>query len=55
MVKLNTNAEVGNQSVVGGLLRDSWGKWITGFMIKIGYCNTMEAEGWALLYGLQIT
>ena len=55
MVKLNTNAEVVNQSVVGGLLRDSWGKWITGFMIKIGYCNTMEAEGWALLYGLQIT
>ena len=47
-VKLHTDVEEGNQAVVGGLLRDSWGKWITGFMIKIGYCNTMEAEGWVI-------
>ena len=53
-VKLNPDAVVGNQ-FAGGLLRDSWGKWITGVLIKIGYCNTMKAEGWALLHGLQIT
>ena len=51
-VKLNIDAAVGNQFAAGGLLRDSWSKWILGFMIKIGYCNTIETEGWALLHDL---
>ncbi|KAL6494930.1 hypothetical protein OROGR_030849 [Orobanche gracilis] len=39
----------------GGLLRDSNGAWISGFLGAIGITNNLHAELMGLLHGLQLT
>ena len=55
--KLNTNgswnAAVGS-AVGGGLIRDSWGNWVTGFTRKLGSANSFIAEVWTLRDGLML-
>ncbi|KAK9988891.1 hypothetical protein SO802_029130 [Lithocarpus litseifolius] len=48
--KLNLDgASLGNpEKVGGGLIRDSYGRWIKGFMIYIGISTSIIAEFWAL-------
>ena len=36
----------------GGLILDSQGKWVKGYMRKIGMATSVEAEFWALRDGL---
>ncbi|KAI8558096.1 hypothetical protein RHMOL_Rhmol04G0062800 [Rhododendron molle] len=53
--KLNTDgASKGNPgaSSCGGIIRDSDGKWFSGFHRKIGFASSIEAELWALRDGL---
>ena len=40
-------------AAAGGVLKDSNGKWLSGFMFKIGNCTPVEAELWAILEGLK--
>ena len=35
-------------------MRDSLGKWITGFEIKCGLCGIERAELWGILTGLRV-
>lgn len=35
-IKVNIDAAMGQHAAAGGLLRDSQGKWMTGFMTKRG-------------------
>ena len=55
--KLNTdgswNATLGS-AAGGGLIRDSWGKWVAGFTRKLGSANSFTAEVWALRDGLML-
>ncbi|CAL1358711.1 unnamed protein product [Linum trigynum] len=56
-VKLNIDgASNGNPGMagVGGVLRDSMGHWIVGFMAKIGEATAALAELWAFYHGLDI-
>ncbi|XP_028089245.1 uncharacterized protein LOC114289680 [Camellia sinensis] len=32
----------------GGIIRDKWGQWVTGFCRNIGTASSLEAEFWAL-------
>ncbi|XP_031116716.1 uncharacterized protein LOC116020380 [Ipomoea triloba] len=43
-----------NSAGCGGLIRDSRGLWISGYMHKIGSCSARGAEAWALLKGIQL-
>lgn len=36
----------------GGLIRDSSGKWVTGYTKSLGYCNAYIAELWGVYEGL---
>ena len=47
---------MGNPRKVGGgdLIRDSQGKWVKGYMRKIGMATSVEAEFWALRDGLTL-
>ncbi|CAJ2647032.1 unnamed protein product [Trifolium pratense] len=38
----------------GGLLRDSDGRWLTGYSRKIGTCDALGAEMWGMYLGMQI-
>ncbi|CAL1407561.1 unnamed protein product [Linum trigynum] len=38
----------------GGVLRDSTGQWIAGYMANIGSTTAAHAELWALMYGLDL-
>ena len=55
--KLNTdgswNAAVGS-TAGGGLIRDSWGNWVTRFTRKLGNANSFTVEVWALRDGLML-
>ena len=56
-VKLNTDGcskGMCSRAGGGGVIRDSQGRWISGFMIHIGACNAIGAELWAVLQGLQL-
>ena len=56
--KLNSNgASMGNSGKAGGggLIRDSQGKWVKGYMRKIGMATSVEAKFWALRDGLILT
>lgn len=55
--KLNTDgASKGNQGEAGrgGLIKDDSVSWISGFVLKIGYCSTYNAEVWSILRGIQL-
>ena len=38
----------------GGVLSDCNGEWVRGFSIKLEACPALEAELWAILYGLRL-
>jgi len=55
--KLNTDgASLGNPSKAsgGGLIRDHQGKWIKGFIRRIGLATSITAELWALRDSLML-
>ena len=55
--KLNSNgASLGNPGKArgGGLIRDSCGRWIKGYMRYIGIITSIIAEFWALRDGLTL-
>ncbi|KAF7827255.1 putative ribonuclease H-like domain-containing protein [Senna tora] len=43
-----------NSISCGGVLRDSDGRWITGFVRRMGKGNSLTAEMWAIYSSLQI-
>lgn len=53
--KLNSDwASLGNPGKAGGggLIRDSQGSWVKGYMRNIGVATSVKAEFWALRDGL---
>lgn len=48
------NSEYGSAAGCGGIIRDASGVWITGFRMKLGRMDTLSAEIWSILLGLQI-
>lgn len=55
--KLNTNgSSVGNSGKAGGggLIQNQEGGWVKGFSRAIGISSSVDAELWALRYGLRI-
>ncbi|KAF7838390.1 ribonuclease H [Senna tora] len=56
-VKLNIDGAVcrmNNSAGCGGLLRDSKGEWVGGFMAKLGPSSVLSAELWSFYYGLNM-
>ena len=54
--KLNVDGSRSSTSLIGagGVIRDSSGAWIFGFMKNIGSGEVLCAEAWGLIIGLQI-
>ncbi|GLT45320.1 hypothetical protein SLA2020_191580 [Shorea laevis] len=55
--KLNTDGStIGNPGYAGcgGLIRDSQGQWVVGFMRNIGHTTSLAAELWAIRDGLSM-
>ncbi|CAL1354334.1 unnamed protein product [Linum trigynum] len=38
----------------GGILRNTEGSWITGFVSKLGACSAVQAELWGIYHGLGV-
>ncbi|XVF12079.1 hypothetical protein REPUB_Repub08aG0083700 [Reevesia pubescens] len=56
VVKLNVDIGLRGQSgaaVAGGLIRDDRGVWLLGFIYRIGICEVLSAELWAIFQGLK--
>ncbi|KAF7842178.1 ribonuclease H [Senna tora] len=56
-VKVNSDGAVcqnSKMSSCGGLLRDTTGKWICGFVANLGLSNVLSAELWGIYYGVKI-
>ena len=56
-IKLNCDGackENGDCSGCRGLLRDANGRWIKGFVRKIGACDALHAEMWGMYLGLEL-
>ncbi|XP_039008432.1 uncharacterized protein LOC120136477 [Hibiscus syriacus] len=54
---LNTDASVSTSSglgLIGGVIRDYTGNWMTGFHKCVGITNPLQAELWGVFTGLQI-
>lgn len=43
-----------NLASCGGVIRDSTGSWLRGFVSNIGACSPALAEAWALLRSIQL-
>ncbi|EEF47979.1 nuclease, putative [Ricinus communis] len=55
--KLNTDGiskDYGAKARGGGIIRDSNGCWVGGFVIHIGACDPVGAELWAFLQGISL-
>ncbi|KAF7814421.1 ribonuclease H [Senna tora] len=55
-IKVNCDGAVCNLSKkasCGGLLRDSYGNWISGYMANLGTTNVLTAELWGIYYGIK--
>ncbi|CAL1361451.1 unnamed protein product [Linum trigynum] len=55
--KLNTDGAAqghGGDIAAGGIIRDSDGEWIAGFMYRIGSGTAILAELWGILQGLKL-
>ncbi|KAK8986541.1 hypothetical protein V6N11_010097 [Hibiscus sabdariffa] len=56
-VCLNTDALLSPTTgvgMIGGVIRDSSGAWITGFQKCVGIVSVLQAELWSVLIGLQV-
>lgn len=49
---LNNNRP--SSTACGGLVRDDHGRFIHGFYCKVGFCNAICAELWALRLGIKV-
>ncbi|KAH9750393.1 putative ribonuclease H protein [Citrus sinensis] len=54
--KLNTDGSYRNtgEAGAGGIIRDSFGNWISGFSMNIGESSVIMAELWGLYQGLSL-
>ncbi|CAL1354257.1 unnamed protein product [Linum trigynum] len=55
--KLNTDGAAQSNpgmATAGGVLRNCWGDWISGFCSKLGTGSALLAELWGILQGLQL-
>ena len=54
--KLNTDGSYRNtgEAGAGGVIRDSFGNWISGFSMNIGESSVIMAELWGLYQGLSL-
>ena len=41
-------------ALVGGVIRDSNGKWVGGFMFNIGYYSITNTELWGIYEGISL-
>lgn len=56
-VKLNTdgcNRHNSTQASTGGLLQDENGRWLSGFTANMGHSDSLMAETWVAIYGLEM-
>ncbi|MBA0688412.1 hypothetical protein Goari_006203, partial [Gossypium aridum] len=56
-VKVNVDGSYnmnGHYLMVGGVVRDSTGNWLEGFMKYIGRGSTLKSELWVILTGLEV-
>lgn len=56
-VKINCDGSLSiqnNLASCGGVIRDHWGAYIVGFACKLGNCSILQAELWAVFYGLKL-
>lgn len=58
-LKLNTDASTVKHNPdsvgIGGLIRNENGEWANGFRSKIGMCNVLTTDLWAIREGLFLT
>lgn len=52
--KRGSSCDTNSMMAAGGVFRDASGKWITGFAGYIGVGSALQAEIWALYWGLSI-
>nr|KYP62996.1 Putative ribonuclease H protein At1g65750 family [Cajanus cajan] len=54
--KLNCDGAVvaGSGAACGGIIRDHHGSFVVAFSCKIGLCSVVQAELWAVYYGLKL-
>jgi ribonuclease HI len=56
-IKLNSDGAckgIGEYSGCGGLFRDTEGRWLKGYIRKIGVCDALHAEMWGMYLGLEM-
>ncbi|KAE8698724.1 hypothetical protein F3Y22_tig00110597pilonHSYRG00708 [Hibiscus syriacus] len=57
VLRINIDGSVNsstNEAADRGLIGDSEGRWITGFVRNIGRCSILHAELWAIMDGLSL-
>lgn len=57
IVKINFDGAIDHAASTagcGGVIRDSMGSWLGGFVSKIGSCSPLQLEAWALLRRVQL-
>ncbi|KAK4283002.1 hypothetical protein QN277_000008 [Acacia crassicarpa] len=55
--KLNVDGAVSSlcaEAGCGGVLRDDSGQWLAGFLKKLGICDALNSELWAMAEGLSL-
>lgn len=45
---------IGSMATAAGVIRDSDGQWVGGFVHNIGHCTVPKAELWGILGGLSL-
>ena len=45
----------GESSSCGGLFRSSDGRWLKGYIRKVGVCDALHVELWGMYLGLEMT
>ncbi|XP_072074464.1 uncharacterized protein [Arachis hypogaea] len=56
-LKINTDGAISQEHHIagcGGLIRDSRGRWVAGFLVNIGKGTAFTAEAWGILHGLKL-
>ncbi|CAA0829347.1 Polynucleotidyl transferase- ribonuclease H-like superfamily protein [Striga hermonthica] len=56
-IKVNTDGALctaSGRGSAGGLARDTYGRWLGGFLMNVGFCSITGAQLWGLYRGLQL-